>query len=364
MAITDRVRRWRSQSTTDAAQTEADNVSMRRIDEAAAVPRPSTVGTTYVESEYAAKAHEQEYLFGASGEAAARRHQVRAAGLQLSSDEAVFVVGRHRGVVEQAREQYQHAVRILTPFVRRDRWAVYRYLGAWLFLGLGDTAGVLGAAISLGEVPLVALGQALATGVAAVTAGQVGSDVKNLRLGRQRQRDPNTLSPDEQSYRHLFDGIDTGLRMLWLAGAASVSLALLVTVGIFTLRLSVEGMVAGLAFGGLAGATVLGSFLAAYSYADEVAEIIATSERRYRKALTRHRKLAAASALRRHATASARAQSLVTEFHLRGRAASRRLASLCQRILGRNGQVMGHGPAADAPAPGADHLRYHLNGHP
>jgi hypothetical protein len=344
-------RRWRTPTHGGggALTAEADAVALQRIDEAAGLGRPTGLGTTYAESEYRALGEEQELIWPAEGEATARPSQVRAEGLQTQADAASFLLSGHRSEVSESQTGYQHAVKTLTPYLRRDSSARYRYWAGWVFLGLGDTAGVWGAAISLGEVPLIALGQALATGFATVTAGQAGADLKDLRMARQRQRDPDTLMPDEQRYQRLFVGMEQGISVIRVVLWLSVAIVGLLTMGICTLRLSVEGSVAGLSFGALAAVTALGSFVSAYSYTDEVADLIATTEHRYRKAVRQHCKLAKVCNLQKSAEAREEARSLGAEYSLRGNAASKRIESLSYRVLRRNPQVVGHGQATGDP---------------
>lgn len=342
-------RKRNNDNSTEQALIEADSIALQRIDEASATPRPSTIGRTYVEDEYAAQGDEQEQLFTAEGENHARPHAVRAQGLAASAGEAAYLATQHRGLVQQAQEQYQHAARTLTVFTRRDRFAVVRYVTVWLVLVLGDTAGVLGAAITLGEIPLVALGQALATGFAAVTAGQAGADLKDLRMARQRQRDPDELTEDEQHYRQLFTGLEAGVSIMKMVGWTSLTIVLIVTAGIFSLRLAVEGMVAGAAFGALAAATALASFISTYGYTDDVSDLLRTIERNYRKAVREHTKLDGAQATRQLAEASETARSVRAEYAHRGLAARARIKALCQRVLRNNPGVVGHGPVAEEP---------------
>jgi hypothetical protein len=127
----------------------------------------------------------------------------------------------------------------------------------------------------------------------------------------------------------------------------SLVVVLIISIGVFSLRLSVEGMTSGIAFGMLAAATALGSFLANYSYTDEIADYLARTERVCKKAIKAHRKLAADPAIQQRAAALATAASIKTEHAHRGQAAWWQLHALSQRILRRNPGVAGHGPAAE-----------------
>lgn len=333
----------------DEATAEADAVILPHIDRAGAVPRPDNLKEYHSEREYRAKAHTQIETYAAEGEAAAREAAVTAAGLESAATAATGLITGAASSVETAREQSAHALRTLGHLARRDMSAKVRYWTCLIALCLGDTAGILGAAITLGEVPLVALGQAVATGFAAITAGQAGADLKDLRLARVRRRDLEDLTENELRYRQFFTGTEAGVSTMKLVGALSGTIVAIISVGIFCLRLSVEGLTSGIAFGMLAAATALGSFLANYSYADEIADYLARAERTYAKTIKAHHKLAADPAIRHRAEALASAASIKTEHTHRGQAAWWQLQALSQRVLRRNPGVAGHGTATEQP---------------
>lgn len=333
----------------DASTREADAVSLQRIDEAGALPRPSNVGTSYVEQEYRSLAEEQELSWPAEGERAARPHQVSARGLDPKAGALETLLAAQATEVREARADYQHAVRVLAPYVRREPGAKLRYWICWIVLWLGDTSGVWSAAVTNGDVVFIAFGIALASGLAAASAGLFGAELKYLRMARTRQRDPETLSKDEQRYQRLFAGKDDGLSIVKLIGLLSLTVAVLLAVAIYNLRAAIEGSAAGLTFGLLAAVTAIGSGLLGYASADEIADHIATCAKRVRRADTYYRKLASSSALKKRAQAEEQARSIREEYQLRGQAAGKRLESLAFRILRRNPQVAGHGYPAGEP---------------
>jgi hypothetical protein len=341
-------RHGHADSLMDTWTRAADEVTLPRIDESEVHPRPAGISVTYAEQEYDALADEQGAAWSADGERAARPFQVQGRGHDVAAAADLFLLAEHEQEVLAAHADHQHAVRVLQPYVRREPGAKLRYWICWVLLVLGDTSGVLSAAIMLGDIPLVAAGQALSSGLAAACAGLVGSELKHLQLAKARRRDTETLSADEQRYRHLFAG-PAGTGIVKLIGALSVLVVLLVGVAIATLRNVTEGSEAGLTFGLLAAITAMGSALLGYAAADEVADLLATTARRVRKAEARHRALAKTTALRVRAEADETARSLHVEYEHRGQAASNRVESLSWRILRRNPQVMGHGlPNGDA----------------
>jgi hypothetical protein len=231
----------------------------------------------------------------------------------------------------------------LKVLTRRDRSAWYRYVIGLVVLALGDTAGILGAAISLGEYPVVAFGQALAVGFAGVVSGQAGADLKDLRMSRQRRRDADSLSEDEARYRYLFGGMEAGVSVMKVVGLISITVVVIIAMGIVSLRLSVEGLASGIAFGGMAAATALGSFVSTYSYADDVADLLASLERSLRRAIADYDNIASSLAFFQQAEAVEVVKSIRAEQAHRGEAAKWYLIALSKLTLSRNPGVAGHG---------------------
>lgn len=328
---------------------EADAVTLPRLDEVGGHPRPADLGVTYVEHEFGALADEQELTWPAEGEAAARKFRVRARGLDPGAAATDFLLGESEQAVRHAHADYQHASRVLASYERREAFGKARYWVCWPVLWLGDTAGVWAAAVTNGDVPYIAFGQAFAAGLAAACAGLIGAELRDIRAAKSRRRDPETLSEDEKRYSRLFTGASGGRGILALIGAVSLLVVALLAVGIYSLRRAIEGDASGLTFGLLAAATALASGLLAYSAADEVADLLARLGKRVRKAQKRHLRLARSSAIVRRGQAEEMARSLSAEHHLRGQAAGRRVDSLSWRVHRRNPQVLGHGHAPGEP---------------
>lgn len=327
----------------DAWRREADAVTLPRVDEVSAQPRPANVGPTYAEQEYHSLADEQRLIWPAEGERTARPHEVRARGLDQAAAAMASLLAESAAAVRQAHADYQHAAQLLSPYVRREPAAKLRYWICWPLLWFGDTAGVWSAAITNGDIPSVAFGQACAAGLAAACAGLVGSELKALRMARARRRDPKSLTEDEQRYRHLFTDTDGGRGVVALVGLLSLTVVALLGVGIFVLRSSIEGAAAGLTFGLLAAATAIGSALLNYAAADQVADLLAAMAKRATRAEKRYLALATAALPKMQAEAEATARSIQAEYRLRGQAAGRRFESLAWRVQRRNPHVLGHG---------------------
>ena len=323
--------------------SEADLITLPRLTDVGGHVRPANIGVTYAECEYAALAHEQEHAWSAEAERLARSHMADASGLHHQVAAAELLMRESAIEIRAAHEDHQHAARVLTPYVRREPGAKLRYWVCWPLLVLGDTAGVWSAAIINGDLPAVAFGQALASGLAAACSGLVGSELKDMRMAKTRRRDPKVLTDDEQRYSRLFSANEDGESIVKLIGFLSVVVVGLVAVGVAALRTSIEGDAAGLTFGLLAAATAVASGLLGYSAADEVADLLATMAKRAQAAERRHLKLAASSAFKTKRRAEANAESIRLEGQSRGLAAAQRVDSLGFRVQRRNPQVVGHG---------------------
>lgn len=320
-----------------------DSISLQRIDEAAAVGRPAGVGVTHAEREFDALAEEQRASWPAEAEAASRPARLSASRVDPAAKAADLLTIEHQKELDRARDAREHALDTLAPFIRRPRHDNVRYWGGCAVLGLGDTVGVWGAAISLGEIPELALGQALAAGFAAVTAGLVGGEVRTLAQAKSRRRDDDELTDAERRYRRLFEGVESEIPTLKIAAGVAASVVALVAGSIFALRSITEGATAGLVFGGLAAATMLASFISSYVHADEVADLLAHYERQHAVAIRRYRKASEAKALQVSGASTAEVDSIEREYDRRALAAVNKVEACKQRMLRRNPQVVGHG---------------------
>ncbi len=336
-----------SRSALDEALAEADSAILQRIDEASAVAAPSSVRETWLEKGYDAAVLEQEHLYVAEAERTTRRAAVEASGRRAAADEAEFALGLNRTSLQAAQRRKDATALALGPYRRRAPHAGAWYGGRWAGLVVGDISGITGAAILYGEIPILAFMQAVATGVAAVTAGVVGEDIKHLRLARQRQRPPDQLSEAERPFADFFSGGEVGRPTSRAVVKVAVGIIILVATGIFTLRTGVEGMLGGVVFGALAAAIACASLLSSYVYADDIADAIEAADANYRRELRRHARLAKASPLSARARAEELAHSLHGEQDALGRAAMAKVRVLKFRALRGNPGVVGHGPGAD-----------------
>lgn len=320
-------------------------VSLQRVDEAAAVATPETIESgTWMECGFDELSAEQQQLWPAEGEVASRAEAAAADGLTTAAEAERFLLAEAASLLRTAKESYEHCQSTLLAWVHRGPHATFRYWVGWTVLGMGDAVGVAGAAILLGEEVWIAIGQALATGLAAVTAGLAGHDLKELRLARQRKRDADDLTDDEKRYRRFFDDTSPGDSLLKIVAYLAGTIVILIALGIFALRASIEGGLAGLVFGTLAAATALASFMNSYAHADEVADLIAVARRNYQEAVRDYRRISQAPQVRRWAEALEKAASIEQEHALRGQAAAHHLQAMKFQSLTANPGVVGHGP--------------------
>lgn len=315
------------------------------VDGASAVARPQTLaGATYLEDAHDAEAQEQLHLHAAAGVALARPRAARATALGLHVDRVRQLVAIDDPLVVSARDHLRDAEAALSALVLRSTRSHWGYRCRMFGLLLGDVVGTSTAAISLGEMPMLAVIQGCAAGVAAVTAGLAGE-----QLGRASQVGIRTYSDDMpkslEPYRHLLDG--RRQKTAWLAGLNLLALAIVFFIGsgIYTLRAAIEGSAAGWTFAALSSGIALASFVNSWTHADAIADLLDGAERTYKRALRRHLRLTAGPRLLLGLHAGEIAASVVREHGARGSAASEHLAADKNRALMESPDVVGHGRA-------------------
>lgn len=332
-----------------ALRDEMDQTALQLVDQAHAVARPDEVGHTYKELELDERAIEQEPLFDADGEHAARGARIAAAGLSPRAQTARQLADDHLPSVARARQRYENCLEALGAHRVRGVRGKLWYGARTALLLTGDIAGISGAAISLGEVPLNAFLLAGSASVATIAAGLVGKDVRAVYLRNRRARVAEHLGKAQEPYRHLFTGGQGFSRILRGIVFASAAVGLVVGISIYGLRASIEGSLSGLVFGALALAVAIGSFLSSFAYGDEIADQIDAARHDYEVELRRARALARSRAWNQHERHQTRAMSIRDEYAQRGTAARIAVTGAKWRLLARNPGVVGHGQAAGRP---------------
>jgi len=302
-----------------------------------------------VAMEYHFFGEEQGRKWEADGMAASCRDRARAAELGPAADgvRAVLDVASERA--RRTGEDRDHAEHHLTPYVRRTAFAHRRYQVVFWLLGFGDTAGVLGAAILMGEQPIIAAGQAIASGVAAVTAGLVGGDVRELKLARARARMfEDELPPELERYRRLFVPVEAEPDTYRLALRLAVCIVGVLGIAIFALRSVVEGPLGGLTFGALGLATAAASFLNSWIDGDDVADLLAIYASQAKDAAEQVQALSGSGVLAGQASATETAERIEAEHEVRGLADKAHVQALKYEVYRNNTSVFGHGVYRDS----------------
>lgn len=334
------------------AEANAEQIALQPIDEAHAVTRPHDLGETYLELERRALEDEQPPLFDATGLEASREAAKEAAGLAPAASAAERLAEGHVPILAAVEGRHARVHDALGAFRRRAPGATKWHYLAKTGLLVGDVTTLAGSFIWLGEEPVLATVMAVSAAVATVTAGLSGAEVRDVRSRARRARPAEELSEAQREYGHLFEHPDKGWPFVkalsWVSGAVAGTIA----ASIFALRASLEDPLVGLVFGGIAAAIAAASWIESYMYADDIADLLDTTEKDYQRELTRHEVLAASAARRGRAEALVEADSITKEHQKRGEAARHHLESLRYGVLRRNPQIVGHGGAVEPTAIG------------
>lgn len=340
----------------DLVESDIDAIDLQRIDEATAVARPREVETFYVEAELDELGKAQPTAWRAKGDAASRVDEISARAAEAAADDQTEILDIDKELTKDSANNLRQVRRALGPYARRTRKDKTLYYVMTAGLVGGDIAGITGAAISLGELPVLAGAQGIAAGFAALSAGVMGGELRDIRDARRRKKDlapladkpTSELTPTEQAqlaYAHEFAGADPGEGVARLVFCAGLSITMLVATSIFGLRASVNGPMVGLVYGALAAAIALASAMNGYAYANSASDLIQSHLNTYLK--DRERLIASSRGGPRaeHARSAAAAKSIRAEHERLGEAARQKLASLKYRVLRSNPSVAGHGMA-------------------
>ncbi|MFT4010679.1 MAG: hypothetical protein QM655_11635, partial [Nocardioidaceae bacterium] len=210
----------------------AEHLSIAQVEDGGGMSIRPGGTTAHVEREFEEYAEEQFDKHDADGIRESRPARVESAGVGFRAQEAEARVEANKPRLAQAQADHDHAVHWLLPFARRSVGGHRLYLIWFALLMFGDAAGVFGAAVMWGELIPVAVGQALASGAAAVAAGWVGADVRERRDAETRARMAATGDlPDDLVGRYPALFVSTVRERatyemtLWVAGVIVVCLA-------------------------------------------------------------------------------------------------------------------------------------------
>jgi hypothetical protein len=319
---------------------------IKPADEARAIPKPGNIEQFYIVDEHEHGAQEQREAHEEQGHLQATDDEATAASLAHPAEKATEMSNQATEMAIDSWTEYRDAKKILKPFIRRPVDSKYMKYTRWgLMLG-GDVAGISGAALLLGEQFVNAFLQGFSAGAAAVTLGAVGRELRYVVSGRARQRDEDKLSDDEKRYPQFFRGPHNGEHLIKIIMFACLGAVMILATGIFALRDSTEGVMAGVAFGCVALVIGLASMVNAFDVADDVAEMLDNLHVFAKKAEQRAVKARSVEVIREHAAAASRAASIKAAAAAAGRAAAEGVLRRLYWALGNSPGVAGHGTAA------------------
>ncbi|WP_125130773.1 hypothetical protein [Microbacterium sp. 10M-3C3] len=332
---------------TSDVDLEAESIMLPVVDTVSATSAPTTLAQFWHEPEYVKKREEQEALWDAEGELAAREALVSTAGGALVADTDASLVKSHAALLAVTLTLLTSTMESLAPYRRRPAKAkLWHHLAKAAFL-LGDLAGIATAAIWMGEIPAIAVVMAISAATATVAAGLSGGEVRDVRDRIRRSRPTEELPETLVPFAHHFAAPDKGWPFVKALVYVSIGIGAVIACAIFGLRTSIEGALSGIVYGGIALAIAAASWLEQYCYTDAIADQIDAARADYVRERDELRALAASSPWEAHAKYETEAESIAREHALRGAAAAHHLDALSSAIKRRNPAVAGHGPAAE-----------------
>jgi hypothetical protein len=261
----------------------------------------------------------------------------------VTAEDDQFLIDGARNAVADARERHGIALRVLGHLRCRNRHERWFYFLRMAVLVGGDVVGVAGGLIMLGEVPWLAVMQALAAGAAAITSGLMAAPIKEARLARTRKKDPEDLTADEQLFSVWFQGPDSGELVVKVSVYGALTIIPFLFVGILALRMSTEGTIAGLVFGCIAVAVALASWASCYYFTDPVADLLESMHHDFLSARKELDELNGRSARASRARAETTVTSLLRVSDLAGKAARERVLGGISRRLSTQPGIVGQG---------------------
>jgi membrane protein implicated in regulation of membrane protease activity len=338
----------------DRLHEDVDDLILQPVDEANFMPRPEEAGETYAEKLFEHRRLEQPELFAAEAEAACRPHREASAAAKVDAQNEQLLIDHHEVVTGRMWKRFDELSDVLVGAITRTAKEKRFYYGRMGLLLVGDMVAVAGGMITLGELPILAIVQAIAAGVAAITSGLIATEIKKVRQARERHRDDDSLSELQQKYRHLFRGPDEGEYLVKLVVGGGLVIVLLIGAGIYALRSTTQGTAAGLVFACLAVAVALASWVNSYVFADEWRDVLDVAYEQATRNTRDHQALTAAPARVELASSEASIASIQAEYEHRGEAAALRLGAEKHGWLTRFPGVVGHGRKQIPAAAGYD----------
>lgn len=209
----------------------------------------------------------------------------------------------------------------------------------WITLGLlaaSDIFGVASGLVIVGDLPLMAVFQAVGSGLAVATSGLVGAQLRKRQMAHLFEAERPPASDDDPPFMVLgFDPDDLVLRL-----ALAVTVA--ITVAILALR-SIQGPGIAIGYALMALVVSVGSLINAYVHARPAAEMLQGLEQAHALAMSNYLALSGHEAVAREAATLSEAGSIVAEHAVRGEAARQNVLAQLWSIFRRHPAVYGHG---------------------
>lgn len=332
----------------DQLHEEIEGLILQPVDEANFTARPSEAGETYGEKFFDHRRSEQLDLFAADAEAMCRPHREAAAAATAAADDERILIDHHLPTLAVWR-RFEELSNLMVGTITRSHKERLLYYLRMLLLLVGDVVAVAGGMITLGELPSLAIVQAVAAGVAAITSGLLAAEIKKARQARERHQDEDSLSDLQLQHRQLYRGPDDGEYMVKLVMGGGLLIVTLIGIGIFMLRSTTEGTATGMVFACIAIAVALASWANTYCYTDEWRDVLDVAYEQATRNTRDHQRLTAAPARAELASHEASIASIESEYGHRGKAAAARFEAEKNDWLTKFPGVVGHGPKVTRP---------------
>jgi len=195
------------------------------------------------------EARAQVSEFARRGREAITDDLANAAGLRDRARDQTIRRKRLRRAWDDSRERLDHAREVLTPYLQHHGGGEHlRYWATLVLLLLGDTAAGALVLIQGGEYPSIAMIMMLALGVAGVTCGLLGHDLRRRTLHRTLSL-PKESDDDTLLVEKVFASPEEGWRLIVRTVIAAVATSTAVAAGTFAYRSALDGFTVGVAFG-------------------------------------------------------------------------------------------------------------------
>jgi hypothetical protein len=246
----------------------------------------------------------------------------------------------------KARKRLNLARRVLTPHLQHYGAAEdFRYGATWVGLLVGDAAAGTLVLIQAGEYPIFAAVMMVSLGVAAVTCGLLGHDLRYRALSRRLSRS-GADAEGAALVEEVFAVSDKSWGLVVRVVISAATTGVIMAIGTFAFRTAVDGFPEGLAFGLWAVGIGAASWWNAWRHCDPARTVLAHFENQEADAHLSYMK-APVGAIETRDRNLAVAREVFAAHVARGQAAFYMMLAASARALAANPGVAGHGPEGD-----------------